>query len=87
MKYYTEGMPYVLIKHGMYYGHNNCGYVGRIEMAEIYNKGYAQDYAEGHDNVIAVPVSDYLNPDSLCEYVIRMEAMRDALLEALEEEQ
>ena len=79
-------MPYVLKKHGMYYAHNNCGYVSRVELAEIYNSAYAIQYAENHDDIYAIPVSDLIkDPHGLSEYIERIEAMRDALLTALED--
>lgn len=74
-------MPYVLKKHGMYYAHNNCGYVSRVELAEIYTKDYAIQYAENHEDIYAIPVSELItDARGLSEYVERIEAMRDAII-------
>ena len=73
-------MPYLLQKQGMYYAHNNRGYVSRALLAEIYTKEYAELYASKHDDVHAIPVSDVLSSeDDFDGYIERIEAMRDAL--------
>ena len=72
--------PYVLRKSGMYYAHNNCGYVSRVLLAELYDEDYAKNYAEGHDEIDAVPVTELLTgAEEVQEYIDRMEEMRDAM--------
>ena len=78
-------MPYVLKKHGMYYAHNNCGYVSRVELAEIYTESYAVQYAENHEDIYAIPISELIKDHkSLNAYIERITTMQDALLKALE---
>ncbi|MDX1489698.1 MAG: hypothetical protein R3332_00275 [Pseudohongiellaceae bacterium] len=81
-----EGMPYVLIKSGMYYAHNDRGYVNRVINAEIYNEKYAKKYASMHEGVRAIPISDAISSYSeLDPYIERLLVMSKALLAASKE--
>ena len=74
-----HGTPYVLQKNGMYYAHNNCGYVSRVLMAEIYTKEYAENYARQCEDVRAMPVTELLTgPGEVQEYIDRMLVMKAA---------
>lgn len=76
-----NGMPYVLRKQGMYYAHNNCGYVHNVLMAEIYTKDYAEAYAGRHEEIQAIPVISCIsNAEEIQEYIERLQVMRDAIL-------
>lgn len=74
--------PYVLIKSGMFYAHNSRGYVGRVELAEIYTKEHADREVRGcSGEVIARPVTDFLHdPHGIDSLIERLEAMRRALI-------
>ena len=70
--------PYVLKKSGMYYAHNNCGYVGRVLLAELYTEQYAKNYIKGRDDIQAIPISECLTgSEEVQNYLDRMEVMRD----------
>jgi hypothetical protein len=72
-------MLYVLKKNGMYYAHNNCGYVNRVLMAEVYTKEYAQNYAKNHDEIDAIPIDELISIEELGEYFDRIKKMKKAL--------
>jgi hypothetical protein len=74
----TMNEPYLLRKHGMYYAHNNAGYVSRALMAEIYTKEHAEKYAKSHDDIQAVPVSHAIKGMGDIEpYLKRIKVMQD----------
>lgn len=73
-------VPYVLKKNGMYYAHNDCGYVDRVLLAELYEEKCAKIYAERHEEIRAIPVTELLTSrDEVQEYIDRLEAMKNAL--------
>lgn len=73
-------VPYVLKKHGMYYAHNACGYVDRVLLAELYEEKNAKTYAERHEGISAIPVTELLTSrDEVQEYIDRLEVMKKAL--------
>ncbi len=73
-------MVYLLLKHGMWYAHNNAGYTARAELAEIYSKEYAQKYAQAHEDILAVPLNKIISdPAELDPYIDRMTRMQAAL--------
>ena len=75
-------VPYVLVKGGVYYAHNNCGYVSRVLLAELYSEDYAKAYASGHEEIQAVPINELLTgAEEVQEYIDRMEVMRDVMAE------
>lgn len=79
-------IPYVIRKNGMYRAHNSHGYVFRIELAELYDKEYALEQAALVQDVYATPITELLrDAEQVQDYIDRLEAMRDALLEANQE--
>ena len=75
-----HGIPYLLRKNGMWYGHNSCGYTARAELAELYTKEYAESHASNHDGVTAVPATDVIkSAEHVQEYIDRLEAIKAAL--------
>ena len=71
---------YVLKKNGMYYAHNNCGYVSRVINAEIYDEDYAKKYAEGHEEIQAIPITELLTgAQEVQEYIDRLCKMRNLM--------
>ena len=71
--------PYVLRKNGMWYGHNSCGYVSRVEMAELYTEEYAKRHAAHCDDIQAIPVIDMLpSPEHVQQFIDRLEVMKEA---------
>ena len=78
-----HGVPYVLQKSGMYYAHNSSGYVSRVFLAELFTKGYAENYANKHDEIRAVAVTELLTgPEEVQEYIDRLQVMKSALTAA-----
>lgn len=74
--------PHVITKNGMYYAHNNCGYVSRVLLAELYDETYATDYAKLVEGCRAVPITELLTgSEEVQEYIDRLEVMRDAMAE------
>lgn len=76
-----HGTPYVIIKNGMYYAHNSCGYVHRVLMAELYTEkeALASENQSGGE-IKAVPLTDCLSSsDEVQEYLDRIIVMRDAM--------
>jgi hypothetical protein len=78
-------MLYVLKKNGMYYAHDNCGYVNRVLMAEIYTKKYAKNYAKNHDEIDAIPIDELISIEELDPYLERIKKMKKALNSELQE--
>lgn len=76
---FDGAMPYVLQKGGYYYAHNSCGYVGRVEMAELYTKDYAESHARSCEEVRAFPISVFLRVETIEPYIERLLLMRQAL--------
>jgi hypothetical protein len=73
-------IPYLLRKNGMWYAHNDCGYTGRAELAELYTKEYAENTTKHHDDITAVPVTDIINSvEHVQEYIDRLEAIKLAI--------
>ena len=71
---------HALKKNGMYYAHNDCGYVSRVLLAEIYTEEYATRYARMHDEITAVPVAEVLTGvEEIQEYIDRLELMKKAV--------
>lgn len=66
---------YLIRKGGMYYGHDNCGYVSSPFLAEIYSKDEADSHAKRCDELSVVPVSDVVNLTELSEHMQRMACM------------
>lgn len=78
-------IPYVLKKHGLFYAHNSSGYVSSVFLAELYDEQYAKNSAEQCDEVTAIPVTVLMSdPEVVQEYIDRLEAMRDALIDSQE---
>ncbi len=72
--------PYVLRKNGMYYAHNSCGYVSRVELAELYTKEYAEHQVSQCDDLSAHPVTNLISDVGHIDNVIdRLEAMKEAI--------
>lgn len=72
--------PYVLIKNGMFYAHNNCGYVSRVELAELYNKEYAESQVSQCDDLSAHPVTNFISDvDHIDNVIERLEEMKIAV--------
>ena len=73
-------VPYVLKKNGMYYAHNDCGYVSRVLLAEIYDEEYAKKHANGCEEVQAIPLTECIeSSDEIQEYIDRILVMRDVM--------
>lgn len=75
--------PHVLIKGGMFYGHNSCGYVSNVLMAELFDERFAKNQEKSSDGEIrALPVTDFLrDSDYIQEVIDRLEVMRDLVSE------
>ena len=79
--FYSQGVPYLLKKGGMWYAHNSCGYTVRAELAEIYNEAEALKYASCCEEVTAVLVTDALHSaDSIQSCIDRLMVMKAALI-------
>jgi len=67
----------------MYYAHRSCGYVSRVLLAELYSEQYAKEHPLQCDECQAIPVTDLLTgPEEVQEYIDRLEAMKDVMIEA-----
>jgi hypothetical protein len=73
-------IPYVIKKNGMYYGHNSCGYVSRVLLAELYDEIYAKNHEAHCEECKAIPITDLLTgPEEVQEYIDRMEVMLNVM--------
>ena len=72
-------MIYFLRKNGYYYRHHSCGYTNSAFEAEVYDEKYAQDHAEVHEDVIAVPVNEILSTEDIDCVLERIEAIQTFL--------
>ena len=81
-----HGTPYVLMKCGYFYAHNSRGYVSRVELAELYDEGYAKRHADSCEDVKAFPVTEFISdPEELQDYLDRIEVMRLSAIYAVRE--
>lgn len=72
--------PYVIRRNGMYYGHNSCGYVSSVYLAELYTEEYAKRHARITEECTAIPVTDLVpDRDQPQEYLDRIEAILNAI--------
>ena len=74
----------MLLKEGMYYYLNDCGYTQNPLLAELYEKDYAIGYAERGETIEAVPVSAKLSKNDLPkiqQHIENMTRIRDFIKE------
>ena len=56
----VEKNNYLIMKRGMYYAHNSCGYTSRVLLAGLYSEKYAKEQATQCDRLTAVEFNSSL---------------------------
>ena len=71
--------PYLIIKRGMFYADDSCGYVGRAELAGLYTEEEAKEICDHtHSECKAVKAVDLIGKDHAQHCIDKLTIIRDA---------
>lgn len=67
---------FLIRKDGMWYAHNSCGYVSRVELAEVYTREQAEARTHDVEGAYMVALEGAINMDSLHNTINRLRIMQ-----------